>query len=149
MPSAMLMHGISIHALRKESDRFQVASRSRSWLFQSTLSVRRATSGSASSGMPKSFQSTLSVRRATNGNLEYITRLPFQSTLSVRRATALIYVKSSSVLISIHALRKESDDDIKIGCGVNGISIHALRKESDVNVVDPKYNHLNFNPRSP
>ena len=33
----------------------------------------------------------------------------FQSTLSVRRATLSILVSSARIIISIHALRKESD----------------------------------------
>ena len=55
----------------------------------------------------------------------------FQSTLSVRRATSNVSVTRFSRIISIHALRKESD---RGGCGVLAgqvISIHALRKESD------------------
>ncbi len=34
----------------------------------------------------------------------------FQSTLSVRRATDVVVIKSMRFPISIHALRKESDD---------------------------------------
>ena len=55
----------------------------------------------------------------------------FQSTLSVRRATFVCTVGGICLIISIHALRKESDD---IDDGVVAdrvISIHALRKESD------------------
>ena len=35
------------------------------------------------------------------------------------------------MVISIHALRKESDDLVGGGSGRDVISIHALRKESD------------------
>ena len=55
----------------------------------------------------------------------------FQSTLSVRRATVLLVYARIRIGISIHALRKESDD---WGTGLAEllkISIHALRKESD------------------
>ena len=55
------------------------------------------------------FQSTLSVRRATllrNLKLQYSV---FQSTLSVRRATYVNGGKPVAAVISIHALRKESD----------------------------------------
>ena len=56
-------------------------------LFQSTLSVRRATFLSILGDIPQIFQSTLSVRRATHDCVIF----------------CLVYS------ISIHALRKESD----------------------------------------
>ena len=57
----------------------------------------------------KAFQSTLSVRRATTPVGEPQYRPQFQSTLSVRRATyaALEHIVRRN--ISIHALREESD----------------------------------------
>ena len=55
----------------------------------------------------------------------------FQSTLSVRRATGNIGYNRQNVLISIHALRKESDRCHSQPPCNRGISIHALRKESD------------------
>ena len=55
------------------------------------------------------FQSTLSVRRATPTVFTFRQPLIFQSTLSVRRATFHASVRSLAGLISIHALRKESD----------------------------------------
>ena len=77
---------ISIHALRKESD-----------------------SATADDFTRTKFQSTLSVRRATGqANTNAMTDL-FQSTLSVRRATYYDYFGLPNILISIHALRKESD----------------------------------------
>ena len=79
-------------------------------VFQSTLSMRRATI------FPKKlhkgnhpFQSTLSMRRATNGCLASISHTKFQSTLSMRRATYCISPVASQCLISIHALHEESD----------------------------------------
>ena len=87
MAEIMPYFNISIHALRKESD-FHVKQTARyHGIFQSTLSVRRAT------GM---------VQYASTGYL-------FQSTLSVRRATALPQNQRQHLTISIHALRKESD----------------------------------------
>ena len=100
---------ISIHALREESDmaqRFQLVSPT----FQSTLSVRRATTAGIQGRQchvisihalreesdllspPKlthslKFQSTLSVRRATAAYQRISKAAKFQSTLSVRRAT--------------------------------------------------------------
>ena len=78
---------ISIHALRKESDGILPTICWAVEVFQSTLSVRRATiSGVASPDCPA-----------------------FQSTLSVRRATWTGEYQRHDQLISIHALRKESD----------------------------------------
>ena len=56
----------------------------------------------------------------------------FQSTLSVRRATVRPCLIVVGDIISIHALRKESDlSEAKKGVHPSAISIHALRKESD------------------
>ena len=57
-------------------------------VFQSTLSMRRATGGGYVMTFPPLFQSTLSMRRATNGNGTLETMSQFQSTLSMRRATS-------------------------------------------------------------
>ena len=101
--------GISIHALRKESDLVVSVSYIAATLFQSTLSVRRATN-------PQTVSNTL-----------YL----FQSTLSVRRATRPNHGAEGLENISIHALRKESDAHERAGHAGQVISIHALRKESD------------------
>ena len=110
MLMAWLRLDISIHALRKESDRLWNHHASHHQRFQSTLSVRRATSHRFNiSFMPIisihalrkesdvtvstsfancSFQSTLSVRRATDVHEQMqLIQVKFQSTLSVRRAT--------------------------------------------------------------
>ena len=79
---------ISIHALREESDYLY---------FVKMLLVAV-------------FQSTLSVRRATSFNCKYLPFLTFQSTLSVRRATDFFLVDDDALIISIHALREESDE---------------------------------------
>ena len=55
------------------------------------------------------FQSTLSVRRATYELPGRISDVKFQSTLSVRRATRWRRGMPGCMGISIHALRKESD----------------------------------------
>ena len=78
---------ISIHALRKESD-----------VLFSNLSIELI-----------QFQSTLSVRRATFDVSTFPAPHEFQSTLSVRRATLRQFQHESLHVISIHALRKESD----------------------------------------
>ena len=55
----------------------------------------------------------------------------FQSTLSVRRATHVRLDIVGVIRISIHALRKESDDNPMEVSMSDNISIHALRKKSD------------------
>ena len=55
------------------------------------------------------FQSTLSVRRATIKYDASVKQAKFQSTLSVRRATGRVRQSDRQGVISIHALRKESD----------------------------------------
>ena len=56
------------------------------------------------------FQSTLSVRRATHLTVKFRdVDVGFQSTLSVRRATATFIALAFGCIISIHALREESD----------------------------------------
>ena len=101
--------------------------------FQSTLSARRATDESLKIATKHArFQSTLSARRATLGyvivqsvNLYFNPRSPrgerrrvaekvqnevkFQSTLSARRATTVGDNLIHTIIISIHALREESD----------------------------------------
>ena len=55
----------------------------------------------------QTFQSTLSVRRATTAPTALSTTYTFQSTLSVRRATYVTRGHIGVANISIHALRKE------------------------------------------
>ena len=55
----------------------------------------------------------------------------FQSTLSVRRATRATAIHGELKLISIHALREESDTGQRAQFATDYISIHALREESD------------------
>ena len=56
---------ISIHALHEESDFVDDGLVWGGFIFQSTLSMRRATRSFELIGPPKKFQSTLSMRRAT------------------------------------------------------------------------------------
>ena len=53
------------------------------------------------------------------------------------------------IVISIHALRKESDGQRDVAGDWLVISIHALRKESDLMLRLGAECGLNFNPRSP
>ena len=58
---------------------------------------------------PSSFQSTLSMRRATSCSSDAFSGMIFQSTLSMRRATCGESAVSPHLGISIHALHEESD----------------------------------------
>ena len=121
-------------------------------LFQSTLSARRATrSYSLSTTNCSVFQSTLSARRATfvKQLLKHL-RLLFQSTLSARRATVSGSLNFHHTIISIHALREESDDDgfRLIFCRLLFQSTLSARRAT------LRYRNLfwgtsDFNPRSP
>ena len=65
----------------------------------------------------------------------------FQSTLSVRRATLKTRIVELGVIISIHALRKESDLKAHaLPLAYVIISIHALRKESDLKKAEEEAN---------
>ena len=107
--------GISIHALREESDTPTASNGGMYTLFQSTLSVRRA---------------TLHIPIHTNAGGG------FQSTLSVRRATYDNQYAYGNTSISIHALREESDNPDNPYHWFYQISIHALREESDWNACN-------------
>ena len=73
----------------------------------------------------------------------------FQSTLSVRRATGTIGHLGQIHIISIHALREESDELQAVLQNQWNISIHALREESDRPASRPCESGKDFNPRSP
>ena len=126
-PEGHARNMISIHALRKESDRLWNHHASHHQRFQSTLSVRRATFRTRPMIRRALFQSTLSVRRATILLAAVVDVMLFQSTLSVRRATGVPSGDGERDVISIHALRKESD------------------RRSRIRTRRPRY----FNPRSP
>ena len=95
------------------------------------------------------FQSTLSVRRATSSLATKSPSWLFQSTLSVRRATHLIDGLMYFIIISIHALREESDGSPPRSVHRVRISIHALREESDFTSICKHLLTCDFNPRSP
>ena len=79
------------------------------------------------------FQSTLSMRRATASFLTLSCNEIFQSTLSMRRATEHDATWQHRQCISIHALHEESDYATAIAqIQEQIISIHALHEESDL-----------------
>ena len=190
---------ISIHALREESDFLSFTflyvifcdfNPRSPWgerlflhiivfsliIFQSTLSVRRATNRcwvtskrtrdfnprspwgerhteSKLAKLRKSkFQSTLSVRRATKPtDMLGARQVQFQSTLSVRRATVW-GVLVARWLANFNPRSPWGERPINVFLFVLTflISIHALREESDLLSGKPCLSpNLHFNPRSP
>ena len=129
---------------------------SRSRIFLSTLSLRRATIQeigreacafisihallAESDALQQNIQaedslflSTLSLRRATvRKNQVLLQYSRFLSTLSLRRATDGRNAISPVICISIHALLAESDSTKLPSGGRTFISIHALLAESDL-----------------
>ena len=73
----------------------------------------------------------------------------FLSTLSAWRATTGFLRELEKRLISIHALRMESDSIKLILCIISKISIHALRMESDYCRGMKNHEFYDFYPRSP
>ena len=130
-PRPVMRLRISIHALREESDVVREWSGRSERVFQSTLSVRRATHSQAYPSWLSTFQSTLSVRRATatGGHARELNL--FQSTLSVRRATMVTATSrgNPSFQSTLSVRRATRQDAPTLAAQV--ISIHALREESD------------------
>ena len=106
------------------------------------------------SGQGAKFQSTPSARRATDASCNGVWLVLFQSTPSARRATScgsrstlpdshfnprpprggrleVVCCLCLTCVISIHALREESDASFATGSAINLISIHALHEEGD------------------
>ena len=142
---------ISIHALHEESDASYPAGSRWTHVFQSTLSMRRATAAATALTLSGClFQSTLSMRRATATPLHcFLDEFAFQSTLSMRRATQRVVGLGGQGQISIHALHEESDGGSLSSQLGHGISIHALHEESDKSFRLQCPTALHFNPRSP
>ena len=98
---------------------------------------------------PDVFQSTLSVRRATNAAFTLARAPVFQSTLSVRRATIYMYANDHGpVFQSTLSVRRATFERVWRG-SPSDISIHALRKESDIRTRMIRFVIIYFNPRSP
>ena len=85
------MEPISIHALREESDAFPDDWRGNAYISIHALREESDLSLSMSAWFLRIFQSTLSVRRATTIGATISRTGRFQSTLSVRRATLTDY----------------------------------------------------------
>ena len=104
-----------------------------SGIFQSTLSMRRATGSRQAVGRAHDISiHALHEESDTPFKSAKQRWLEFQSTLSMRRATPVEFWTPFASVISIHALHEESDlyADLR-GRGIL-ISIHALHEESDL-----------------
>ena len=124
---------ISIHTLCEEGDMFLLVAFVFHFLFQSTPSVKRATTTVVLIKTQYPFQSTPSVKRATcikscqtwkkekisihtlceEGDFRIFNNFPFklwfQSTPSVKRATTVSFLSFWKLPISIHTLCEEGD----------------------------------------
>ena len=121
-------------------------------LFQSTPSARRATlPGSSSLGRPPNFnpRPPRGERHCTVCRRK--TYKKFQSTPSARRATAGITSHKQGILISIHALREESDVAFAIPMSTPAIfqSTPSARRATPSVAEDSHDRNAHFNPRPP
>ena len=125
---------ISIHALREESDERIEACTAFCPIFQSTLSVRRAT-----------LRGTLACKswfyfnpRSPWGERQHrLSKLMQSLSISIHALREesdirLYFLRPYNRAISIHALREESDTGFGVDKAYIAISIHALREESDL-----------------
>ena len=143
---------ISIHALLAESDTFMTFRHCTTYLFLSTLSLRRATEREYKhqANLPQ-FLSTLSLRRATVIEKTIAFYPPiFLSTLSLRRATKNTSIAGRITSISIHALLAESDISFSAGreSDTAFLSTLSLRRATG-NIINSNCNLTHFYPRSP
>ena len=147
---------ISIHALLAESDTPNTFRHCTTYLFLSTLSLRRATVRPRCRGCPAAYfypRSPCGERQDDVDITVYLSK--FLSTLSLRRATAIVLMRAATqrIFLSTLSLRratapaqrstlKESDFYPRSPCGerlfhfnhtilIQCISIHALLAESD------------------
>ena len=122
---------ISIHALREESDLVILSPLPHMPIFQSTLSVRRATR--FLSNEVNSF--SISIHALREESDESGVGCPPCVAISIHalreESDSSWPATPSALLISIHALREESDPTYLLGGISFRISIHALREESD------------------
>ena len=122
------------------------------WLFQSTLSVRRAT-WHFDYTLRNSFIISIHALREESdrfSHYELSKVLHFNPRSPWGERQALCHNNARFQTISIHALREESDFDFfQFLMPVKRISIHALREESDPLRLICKSTLQDFNPRSP
>ena len=104
------IYAVSIHALLAECDSVRLQNRKANERFQSTHSLRSATSacGCGRQLRPVSIHALLA-ECDSNANSFRLPALKFQSTHSLRSATVFRRLTLGAVLVSIHALLAECD----------------------------------------
>ena len=147
---------ISIHALREESDRkklyrlwvgwdfnprspwgerlISILQKARRFIFQSTLSVRRATIQCCTAYENKLYFNPRSPwgERLLTAVWRQPTLMTFQSTLSVRRATQIsLWACTGTNYFNPRSPWGERLQYLSLSGKLLSISIHALREESD------------------
>ena len=145
----MSMRGVSIHALLAECDRLadQPVDRPGRFNPRTPCGVRLGTTIGLAHACE--FQSTHSLRSATSHLPPLPCIEPFQSTHSLRSATLNVSEKARPLVVSIHALLAECDW-IPWYPGVPGVvSIHALLAECDNPRQIRGLPAYRFNPRTP
>ena len=106
-------------------------SRGKLTIFQSTLSVRRATWRPLTMEQSEAI-SIHALRKESDFGFRGSVAGKHISIHALRKESDRVQLRLGQVgAISIHALRKESDIHADAGLGRVDISIHALRKESD------------------
>ena len=142
---------ISIHALREEGDGERSLNDLYAYLFQSTPSARRATSGSHGiQGGQNYFNPRPPRGGRRSDSIADFTSFVFQSTPSARRATfctAFVSCPAGSFQSTPSARRATLTGES--GFELVPISIHALREEGDRDGLALLCAFKNFNPRPP
>ena len=143
---------ISIHALLAESDRISTAPATSVFLFLSTLSLRRATSGRPGTHQPCAISiHALLAESDHNLNLPSSPMERFLSTLSLRRATGNKCCKGSNDS-NFYPRSPCGERQRSANCNCRSehpISIHALLAESDKSLLTSVVSSTDFYPRSP
>ena len=141
---------ISIHALLAESDIPMWVRSLCPSIFQSTLSLRRATRHYGR-GYNSGRISIHALLAESDGHREncLLCRQTFQSTLSLRRATDAGYFIHLPCGISIHALLAESDPSVVMGLPTLPHFNPRSPCGERLSVGRSPYPTSNFNPRSP
>ena len=142
--------GISIHALHEESDKSSIRVCGNSLLFQSTLSMRRATV-EFRDRRTRPRISIHALHEESDRN-QQAHRPKFDISIHAlhEESDTVAPFSTNCATISIHALHEESDkaSDADRTPSV-AISIHALHEESDRRSRPFARRNRYFNPRSP
>ena len=95
------------------------------------------------------FQSTLSMRRATANRIQLRHLIVISIHALHEESDDYANNERAKTQISIHALHEESDASSVPNEASSSISIHALHEESDYVTLQSNMLFAHFNPRSP